>query len=322
MRCCSGKGMGAGTDDCNDDSNQFINNIMYGNYYYQWYTKGNIDGNRGHHTFQHNLMYVDDFSRAGMGFIYGGPPYCPSGQTKIANIFRDNLLYSNGAQDGGVDYRVLFTLHDAQSTVLAQADHNMFWAPSGTWNYGYNYSSTDIHGPQPIFTNAAAGDFSFVAGSPGKGAASDGKDIGIEYNSYLKKQWLQNAFSLPTQQKSGTTNSSFTVDPNHYYQVWFYIPVNSAGGTETFNVEGSTLSRDISELTTGSTWTQPGGPMRWITLGPHRATDGTLNISWTNPGSSSKIFIRQIPTTDEAYQWIVKPSTLAPPADSRVLQVQ
>ena len=67
-----GEGGGTSSDDYDDDSNQFINNIIYGNYYWQWATKGNIDGNRGHHTLQHNLMYEDDFSRAGMGFIYGG----------------------------------------------------------------------------------------------------------------------------------------------------------------------------------------------------------------------------------------------------------
>jgi hypothetical protein len=161
--------------------------------------------------------------------------------------------------------------------------------------------------------NAVGGDFSLTPGSPGKNTASDGKDVGIEYNSFLKKVWLQNAFTLPTQQKNNlTTNTSFTVSPNHYYQVWFYIPLtNPYMGVESFNIEGVTaeLERDIATLVTntegdGAQYIQPGGPARWITLGRHRATDGTLNVSWSNPGSANAIFIRQIPTTDEAYSWI------------------
>jgi hypothetical protein len=322
------------TDDCVDDSNQFLNNISYGNYVQTWYTKGNLNGSKGHHTLQHNLFYVSDFSRMGVGMWTGGVPQCGNyaGYSyKIANTMKDNIFYSNGPTTGQVDSHTLLDQRGPQSATYAQADHNLFWAQGApsTWTTGFTFHSTDIHSStqQPIFVDQTNGDFSLAAGSPGKNAASDGTDIGITYNSYLKKTWLNNAFTLPTQRKSGlTTSAAFTVDPNHFYQIWFYIPTtNPYTGIETFNVERNALQRDIGTLVSGSggsQWVQPGGPARWITLGRAKASDGTLNISWSNPGSANQIFIRQIPTAEEAYAWIVGTSPLSPPQNLRILQVE
>jgi hypothetical protein len=315
------------SDNCTDDSNQFLNNIMYGNYFWNWYTKGNDDGTKGHHTLQHNLFYATEFTRGNGGLVTGGQPFCPNGagySYKISNILKDNLFYANSAQTGNVDSHVLLTVQgqNADPSSIAQADHNLFWAPGdpSTWTYGYTFDATDIHSPaqQPVFTDATNGDFSLAAGSPGKGAASDGKDIGIEYNAYLKKSWLRHAFTLPTQQQDNlTTSASFTVSPNHYYQIWFYIPTtNPYQGVETFSVEATSLQRDIKTLSSVppyGQWVQPNGPARWITLGRAKAADGTLNISWSNPGSASKIFIRQLPTADEAYTWIAQRRSFPPP---------
>jgi len=287
---------GPATDDCYDDSNSFINNLLYGNYHSAFFTKGN-PGGKGHHQVLHNLFYITPFSRAGGAFASGG-----CGGIKEANILKDNLFYSADLMGGS---HLLFVIDGSESFQVAQAGNNLFWAPSSnSWVSNYTYKSSDVRS-QPIFTDAANGDFSLASGSPGKGKASDGKNIGIEYNAYLKKSWLQSVFSLPTQQKDNlATSASFSVNPNKYYQVWFYIPASDCNCVENFNVEGQSLSRDINGLTSGSTWIQPGGPARWITLGRHRATDGTLNISWSNSASAEKIFIRELPTVEEAYGWI------------------
>jgi hypothetical protein len=287
------------TSDCADEYNDFINNIFVGNYFWNLYTKGN-DGGKGHHDFFHNFIYLTDFSRSGVGMGAGG-----CGGNKEANNLKDNLFYSDSNCTG--QHYMLSIGNEAVN--IDQADHNLFYAPGGDkWVSGYTYDATDLHSESPIFNDAANGDFSLAVGSPGKNAASDGKDIGIEYNRYLKKAWLHNAFNLETQQKDSLgTSTSFTVSPNHWYQVWFYIPEpDSDLNPETFTIEGTGVDRDIAGLTdpTGTQWVQPGGPARWITLGRHKATDGTLNISWTDTDSCSKIFIRRLPTPPEAYSWI------------------
>src|SRR4030095_12188054 len=304
-----GEGAGSTSDDCTEDSNTFVNNIAYGNYFWNWYTKGNINSLKGHMTLQHNLFYSTDFTRGNAGFalnICGGQPI----GYKIANVVKDNIFYSNGALTGAVDTRILLALQGPQASILAANSNNLFWAPgsTATWVNGYTYAGSDIHafGTPPIFQNEANGDFSLTPGSAGRSAASDGTDMGPRYNGYLNKSWMRRAFQLPTQIADPvTTSASFTVDPAHWYQVWFYIPTSSVWtSTETFVVEGTSLVRDINTLNTDTTWTHPGGPARWITLGRHKATDGTLNITWGHAGSASKIFIRQLPTADEAYQWL------------------
>jgi len=187
-------------------------------------------------------------------------------------------------------------------------NYNLFWANGGTtsgWVAGYSWGANDIYdtgsGARPEFVNESEGDFSLASGSAGENAGHDGKDVGIEYNDYLKKPILKEIFTLSTQQKTGLgTSTSFTVSPDHYYKVWFYIPSSPYGGTETFNVEGENVSRNIGGLD-DTFYTN--NDQRYITLGRHKASDGTLNVSWSNSSSAERIFIRQFPNPDEAYDW-------------------
>jgi hypothetical protein len=224
-------------------------------------------------------------------------------------VIKDNLFVANGPQTGAVDTRVLLGLQGPQASIIATTSNNLFWAPGamGMWVNGYAYVSSDIHTTcaYPVFVDKASGNFTLQPTSAGVAAASDGTNMGIQYNASLKLAWLQSAFALPTQQLTDlTTSANITVDPNHWYQVWFYVPTWPFNGLETFVVEGTSLVRDIATLHSNTTWTQPGGPARWITLGRHKATDGTLTITWTHPTSANQIFVRQLPTAAEAYLWV------------------
>jgi hypothetical protein len=304
-----GEGGGDGSNDCTEDANQFINNIHYGNYFHNWSAKGNINSLKGHHLLQHNLFYATAFSRSNVEFALNTCGGQPIGY-KIANIIKDNIFYADGALTGVQDTRVHLGLQGPYASIIAASTNNLFWAPSApsTWVFNYTYDPTDIHaaGAPPVFLNEVIGDFSLASGSAGVAAASDCTDMGVSYNGFLKKSWLRRAFQLPTQLADPvTTSASFTVNPTRYYQIWFYVPNTPFTGLETFVVEGDSRQRDIATLHADTTWTQPGGPARWITLGRARATDGILNITWTNASSANKIFIRELPTPDEAYQWIL-----------------
>jgi hypothetical protein len=231
------------------------------------------------------------------------------------------VFYGSGTLTGSSLGHILWNLDGTQASQLAANDHNLFWGPSaiGTWTTNYTYAGTDIHaaGSQPIFVNAAQGDFSLAPGSPGKAAASDGGDIGVRYNAFLKKGWLGSAFTLPTQLTTGltaATSTAFSVNPTRFYQIWFFIPVSSpcAQALEQFTIEGvanTFLQRDINGLVNGTgdvTWVEPGGPARWITLGRHKAPDGTLSIAWQHPNCVEQVFIRELPTALEAYTWILQ----------------
>ena len=323
---------GSATDDCNDNLNSFINNLFYGSYFWQWYTKGQPTGSQttGNHTFRHNTVIETVLSRGGIGYITASGGACNGGAItyKINNTLRDNVLYADAALSTNFDNRRLLTLGGSQSAILSTASHNLFWAPSAanTWVQSYTYQATDIHAGQPVFTNVAQGNFSLQTGSPGKAAASDGTDIGIAYNSFLKQTWLQQAFALPAQENLGltaATSTSFAVNTARSYQVWFYIPNSPCSqANEQFTIEGATtdLVRDINGLvsTVNGVWLQAGGPQRYITLGRHRATDGTLNVSWQHTNCVERVFIRELPTAPEAYAWIAEAPATPPDITSNL----
>jgi hypothetical protein len=183
----------------------------------------------------------------------------------------------------------------------------------------WTYAPTDIanFNSPPVFTNASVGDFSLAAGSPGKGVATDtsvGPDIGIAYNTHLKRLWMDRVFARPAEERINVgTPQAFTVDPNHFYQMWFHVPLEpNCNTTDTITIEGVGLTRDIATLN-DDVWTQPTEPGRWITLGRHQSgADGVLNVSWGNNACVDGISIQQLPNSTEAFQWILDADASTP----------
>src|SRR5262249_34639563 len=164
---------GNATADCTDNQTQLINNVIYGNYYTSWETKGNKDGTKGNHLVEHNLFWTDDFSREMLGFVTGGDPFCnnPVVAYKINNTIKHNVFYSPRSQSG---FHTLINMSGQGATpnAIAFTGNNVWWAPGteSTWHTGYTYQASDIRS-QPTFTNASVGDFSLKTGSVGKNAA-------------------------------------------------------------------------------------------------------------------------------------------------------
>ena len=154
---------------------------------------------------------------------------------------------------------------------------------------------------------------------------NDGKKIGIEWNKHLTLAKFQHLLvDLPTQERptNGETSMTFDVDPDrdqesdpgpnpdldHEYLVWVYIPDDFFRGTEEYRVEGNEVKRNLKELfkdgknfPTGRFYS---GHNRYVSLGNHLVSDGKLNVTWNKPNAAERIFIRQLPTRAEAYQWI------------------
>jgi hypothetical protein len=319
---------GVASDDCHDDSNSFINNISLGNYHSLWFGKGQSDGTRGHHIVSKNLFVLDPFTRAGVNFAEANCDSDAGIEYKIDQTFQDNLFYSTDTNSGS---HLSLIVQGAEANQFETRGNNLFYAGGAdtTWKSGYTYQASDVHSTQPTFVNAAAGDFSLAPSSAGKAAASDGSDIGITYNQYLVKAKLAQVFGLPTAENTGltgVTSTSFTVSSGHYYQVWFYIPTSpaSCGTAQQFTVEGVTteLTRNFTSLLTGTTWVQSGGPARYITLGRHIAADGTLNVSWQTANCVEKVFIRKLPTADEAFAWLALTDDDSTPSGSGQLDLR
>jgi hypothetical protein len=294
-----------GSDDCADDSNQFLNNLVVGVFHSLSGTKGNVDSKRGNHLWKNNTLVQTVFTRLGHASGSGG-----CGGRKVGLKFKDNLILADYTP--GVNHPLMY-VDNMDEYNKSETGFNLFWNPGSAANRFRVYSpaNTDIQS-QPIFVSQSTGDFSLAAGSPGKKAASDGSDVGVTYNSFLNKSRLANAFALETQQNNSLAgNTSFTVSPNHFYQVWFFVPESGSCSltNEVFTIEGVGISRDISTIK--GIWINS-TDQRWITLGRHRATDGTLNISWTTGPCADKVFIRKLPTVDEAFAWITGAMTPAP----------
>lgn len=327
---------GAGTSSsCHDHANRFINNLSYQSYYDTGGSKGQSDGTRGNHIWQHNTFVIDRFSRKGMMFnrvtntessgCGNQPSNGGDAGTKQNMTLQSNLFYSPDAMSG--QHRLLDIANGTVGSLFSTRGDNLFSAAgsSSSWVTSYAYHATDITTSNPLFVDAAGGDFSLQTGSPGKGQAHDGTDIGAQYDAFLKKGWMRRLLMLETQEQNSLgTSASFTVDPSTSYHVFFRVPTTPCSINETFTIEGTTLGRNISTLVSGN-WVQPGGAARWITLGRHQATDGTLNISWTTTTCADDIFIRRLPTPQEAVIWMDQPDPTGggappePPAGAIVL---
>lgn len=265
-------------------------------------------GGAGNHTWKNNLFWTNDFTRIGVSHESGDsggvdPDTCEPGY-KVGLTMTDNLFYSPIAM-GTVRQLLRLSNYAAQITL---SNYNLFYAPSGTTTLNYTFGGNDVQS-QPVFVDAAKGDFTLTPASPGKNAGSTGADIGVSYNQYLRKIWLRKSFELPIDENTGlttATSTSFSVSTAHFYQVFFYIPSADIcnRSAEIFTIEGDStnLTRDINSLVGDPTWLD--GVSRYITLGKHKATDGTLNISWQTTNCVEKIFIRQIPTETEAFAWL------------------
>jgi hypothetical protein len=291
--------------DAKSSYNLVANNLIYGAYYAAWSAKGNIPG---FNIFRHNTTILTVFSRLG-GLLNTADN---SGRSSVNTTVQDNLLYADHANPGT---QYLWNVYD-WSDAIEVSSHNLFWAPGSTanWTKGVTFHSTDVR-QEPTFVDPKNGDFSLAPWSPGKGAASDGKDIGVTYNDYLKKSWMRHVLLLPTQEKAPSGKSlAFTTSASHQYQVYVYIPEsNPYQGIETFTIETQKVQRDYKNIIALG-WVT-GAPLRWIYLGTH-ASDGTLNVSWTQSASVGKLYIRQMPTVEEAYGWIAEVDTSEPKVPS------
>lgn len=305
------------TNDCNDHQTSLINNLMGGTMQSIWSTKGNVDGNRGQHVMRHNTFILDAFSRIGAGWgSMSGDAICVNGGYKVQNTMIDNLFYSPDNDTSGFHKPFGNDAPMAEGFASGQVHHNWVWANdnSNSWILGsYTPQTGDLisFGSAPTFEDAAGGDWEIAdgtLGAPGNNPASDSTKRGINWNSFLKRQWALNVWALETrnQATSGSIHNFTAVDPDSYYQVWFYAGACTIN--ETFVIEGETQFRD---LTTGNyndasqiLMQSFGKPARWLTLGRHKATDGTLTVDWGTSNCVERLFIRRLPTADEAYTWI------------------
>jgi hypothetical protein len=281
----------------NASGNTSTNNVYLG--LFQYTGPGAKGNDPGGNVYTHNTMIYDPRSSLGHSIE------CGSEVNSIcdrATTVRDNLYYSTFSTNN----RLLAAAN--QSDSISVKGTNLFWQPGSNTGYvtGYTFAGSDLTGSKPNFVNEAAGDYRLTAGSAGKGTASDGSDRGANFNSDLRIDWLQSVAQLPATEKivSGQTSTSFNssngVDTSHYYQVWGYLKENSPyTGTETTNVEGVVSNVDLGYNNVGFYNLSP--PNRYMYLSTAIAPDGTLNVSWGNSNSFDKVFIRRLPTAQEAY---------------------
>jgi len=241
--------------------------------------------------------------------------------TEQNRIFKSNLMYSK-VKHAGKHYNFLHATFDAATTYKsANNSHNLYWAPWDehywAWSRGgaFTYAATaDIHSStkRPIFVDEVNGDFTLTPNSPGALAGHDGANIGIAWNKHLTLAKFQRLLALPTQEKltDGRTSVSFTsLRAGHEYLVEVYIPAsNFFTGIEVYQVEGNKVSRDLDQLFNQSKWYSGrwySGANRYVTLGNRLVSnDGVLDVKWSHANAAQQIFIRELPTPEQAYSWI------------------
>jgi hypothetical protein len=297
--------------DRRSNDNSFINNLCY--------EVENCAGGKGNtpgrNKVIHNTVIVTEFS--GPVAMQVGRD---EGSTEQNRIFKSNLMYSK-VKHSGKHYNFLHAAFDAGTSYKSENhSHNLYWAPWDEENWGWSregnfvYTATDIHSStkRPIFVDEAHGDYTLAPHSPGAGAGHDGANIGIEWNDHLKLAKFQHLLALPTQEKptNGGTSINFSgLPPGHEYLVEVYVPAsNFFTGTEEYRVEGNKVSRDLNELFNQSMWftgRSYSGANRYVSLGNHPVSDdGVLDVKWSHGNAAQRIFIRELPTPEQAYRWI------------------
>ncbi len=171
-----------GTDDVNPSGSgrriRIVNNLVYdvsadawgGSGHFLLIGHGAADVVVEHNTVQHTGNFVQAYGRR------NGKPLPMTGF-----VLRDNLAAHNkygimgdSASPGQGTLAAFFPEAIVQCNVLAGGSSNRY--PAGN----LFPSVTDF---EAQFANAAAGDFSLVAGSRWAAAATDGVDIGVEFNA-------------------------------------------------------------------------------------------------------------------------------------------
>ena len=320
MAMWSGKhgGIHVGDYVCNDHVVE--NNIVWGQSRMSG-TKGCALSGGGRNVFNHNTFILTDESRGGLEFVEW------EGRASASSEFRNNLLYQQFSSSPGIWTYVTHNFNQSFNT--SQSGCNLHWKDeSNTSNWIANWGGTryftnsdlcaDIANQslEPQFTNFSVGDVSLAPGSPGKNAASDGKDIGIEFNAHLKKDWMAKLLALPVGEATvngKTLNQNVT---NGFYLVGVRIGTNRPNIVETLTIEGISANRDLGWFDFDS---QDWGVRRyaepfhrWHFGGLREVTDGQLNVSWNQNASFDGVRWRWMPPPEEMVTWFGTGDTTPP----------
>lgn len=297
-----GQGGGIGMAENARDST-VTNNLVYGDFFVGLNAKGNDPGNI---IFTNNTVILTAYGQMGTRLETTDP--CNPNTASLNTTLQNNLTYSSvNVPEQDLIY--------VTGTNFGTRSHNLFWSPvtpNTNWFSGYTPVGTDVLS-QPVFTNAAQGDFSLQAGSPGKAAGSDSADMGIVYNSFLTKALAQKVVTLPVQEwtnPGGSTSHPFAVTAGRTYQTLIYLPdTGYFQGSQTYFVDGQTGGAFNTQTDAVDGGWVMSNPARYMFAGTWLATSSTLTVSWQNANAAGKVLIREFPTPAEAFLWL----SAAPP---------